>query len=107
MNTRPTQKQVAVAAARHATAEFTTFRDWISHEDELAMEWLKDKAFVCAVDYATGEVMERLKWNKQMIATVSEHGHNVVGGIAYVIGHIVGEWVTGHTTIDRELDSWG
>ena len=109
MNTRPSQKQVAVAAANYAVNEFTdpALKSWFSYEDELASEWLKDPAFVCAVDYATDKVMERLKWNRQMVATVGQRGHNVVQGIAYVVGHIIGEWVTGHTTIDRELETWG
>jgi hypothetical protein len=102
----PSRELVAKAAARYVTGEFTTFRDWLSYEDELAAEWLKDPAFTCTVEYATLKVMEQIRWKTQMSSIAAEHGGGAKG-VAVVVGRVVGEWVAGGTTIDRELQTWG
>lgn len=102
----PSRELVATAAATYSIAEFQSDWSWLGHEAELGALWLKDPAFVCALDYATTQVMTRIRWNKQMAAIAAEHGGGA-RGVAVVVGRVVGEWVGGHTTIDRELDTWG
>jgi len=106
MTTTPSIEQVARAAARYAVAEFSSLSSWLSYEDALAAEWLKNSDFVCAVEYAIAKVIPMMRWNKQMAGISAQYGGGATGN-ARVIGMIVGEWANGHTTIDREIASWG
>ncbi len=105
MNTTPTIDQVAVAAATYATGQFPAFESWFSYEKEFAGELLKNTDFVCAAQYATKRVMDLIRYNAQMQGMAAQRGGGAKG-VAYVIGHVVGEWLGGHTTIDAELASW-
>lgn len=104
---KPTHKQVAVEAAKYAVREFkdAALNSWFTYEDELADLWLKDEKFRCAIDYVVPKVMSMMHYVPQMQHRIKERGGGT-RGIAYVAGHIIGEWSQGHTTLDRELDSW-
>lgn len=105
MNTTPTIEQVALAAARYAATEFSSLSSWSGYEGELAKEWLKQPAFVCTVEYAIKKTVEYIQHNAQMQGYAAQRGVGALG-VAAVAGHMVGEWVMGRTTIDRELGSW-
>jgi len=105
VNPTPTPEAVALAAARYAAAEFTPMRSWLSYEDELAAEWMKDVTFRCTVAYATSRVMAMLSHNRQMQSIAGAYP-KWVDGIAAVIGRVVGEWTGGGTTVDQELATW-
>lgn len=102
MNMTPTREQVAKRAAEYATSEWKTFSSWFSYEDEFAHELLKDKTFICTVDYTIPRVVKR--WDKHMQA----HARGFAGAqaVAYVAGNIVGEWLGGGRTIDQIMDSY-
>jgi hypothetical protein len=100
----PSVDEVAVQAAHYLTREFTHYNDWMFHEEELARELLKQSNFVCAIEWATPAVMERMRSSRQMQGYAAERGAK---GIAALIGHVVGEWTNGKSTLARELDSWG
>lgn len=105
MSVAPTREQVALEAARYAVREFKGLDSWFSYEDELAKEWLKSHEFVCAIDYATKQVIEHMRWNRRMQTHAAQYGSGA-RGIARIAGSVVGEWTSGHTTLDRELESW-
>jgi hypothetical protein len=102
---RPTRDQAAIETARYAVREFSTFDSWQGHQNELAREWLRDPNFVCALDHAIEGVLSRIRYNRQMQSIAAQYGLGAQG-VARVVGMVVGEWATGNTTLDRELDSF-
>lgn len=102
----PTPVAVARAAARYATGEFSSLASWLSYEDELAAEWMKDQMFRCVVDSTIPRVMKMLAWNRGMQALVAEYRHDQTAGVAALVGHIVAEWAVGKRTIDAQLINW-
>lgn len=105
MTTTPSLDQIALEAARYAANQFRAFESWFSYEDEFARELLKNPVFVCTAQYATQRVVALIRYNTQMQGMAAQRGGGAKG-VAYVIGHVVGEWLAGHTTIDAELASW-
>lgn len=101
----PTPTAVAYGAARYATGQFSTLDSWLSYEDELAAEWMKDQTFRCVVESTIPRVMAMLQWNKGMQSTVAQYPDKAAG-VAALVGHVVAEWAVGKQSIDVELGSW-
>jgi hypothetical protein len=101
----PTPAAVAYGAARYAAGEFSTLGSWLSYEDELAAEWMKDQTFRCVVESTIPRVMQMLQWNRGMQSMVAQYPDKVAG-VAALIGHIVAEWAVGKRSIDAELSSF-
>jgi hypothetical protein len=95
-------RAVAMVAADYAVAEFRSLESWLGHEEELAAAWLADPSFVTVAEYALARATERMRWNTGMQAYAAQRG----GGPHWVAGAVIGEWIAGGTTVDRELDSW-
>ena len=105
MSVTPTPEQVAQAAAEYAVREFSALDSWLSYEHELARQWMQDHNFQCAVGHAIEGVMQRIRYNKQMQGIAAQYGGGA-RGIARVAGMVVGEWTSGTTTLDDELNSF-
>jgi hypothetical protein len=105
MDTTPSLDQVALEAARFATREYTSLASWEYHEAELVPHLLADTGFVCMAEYAIRRTMEHMRHNRQMQARSAQAGGGALGN-AQVAGMVLGAWLGGGTTIDREVDSW-
>jgi hypothetical protein len=105
---RPTNRAVAIEAAKYVAIEFTSFASWRGYEEELADEWLSMPAqpgnfsFSCAIDYVVPKVVSMIKWNTGMQNYAKHRGDPV----AVVAGHVLGEWAAGNQSLDRALGDW-
>lgn len=105
MNMTPTREQVAKRVAEYVSGQFMTFDSWLSYENELARELLKDNTFICIIDYTIPLVQEMSRWNKQMQGIIAQVGGGA-RGMTHLVGNIVGEWLGGGETIDQIVDTY-